>query len=72
MKEVVLDIQKHKLVIEIEEVNTDEDHMHMLVSILGGRRNMVDRILCFNCRDNGRGNKKIQYKGRKNSGQAKL
>ncbi|PIS29082.1 IS200/IS605 family transposase [Candidatus Saganbacteria bacterium CG08_land_8_20_14_0_20_45_16] len=33
LKEVVLDIQKHKPEIVIEEVNTDEDHIHVLVSI---------------------------------------
>jgi putative transposase len=33
LKEVILDIQKYKPEITIEEVNTDEDHMHVLVSI---------------------------------------
>ena len=33
LKEAILDIQKHKPEITIEEVNTDEDHMHALVSI---------------------------------------
>ena len=33
LKETILDIQKHKSEIVIEEVNTDEDHMHVLVSI---------------------------------------
>ncbi len=33
LKEAILDIQKHKPEITIEEVNTDEDHMHVLVSI---------------------------------------
>ena len=33
LKEAILDISNHKPEILIEEVNTDEDHMHVLVSI---------------------------------------
>lgn len=33
LKEAILEIQKHKPEITIEEVNTDKDHMHVLVSI---------------------------------------
>ena len=33
LREIVKEIQKHKPEIEIKEANTDEDHMHLLVSI---------------------------------------